>query len=92
MSNKDVSIVFKASDRLSESIRGMQKNVSNLQADVEAYRKVQDKVFNEKAEIKLDITKAKQSLKELEKEIKNGSQEADIILFSIALLPPPLLK
>ena len=68
MSGKDVSIVFRASDRLSESIRGMRGGVKGLSADVEAYRKLQKQVFEEKAKVKLDITEAKANLKELEKQ------------------------
>lgn len=79
MGNRDVSIVFKASDRLSESIKGMQKNVRGLSRDVSEYRKVQDTAFKEKAKISFDITQAKKELKELEKAVKQevaGSKEA----------------
>lgn len=76
MSDKDVSIVFRASDRLSESIRGMRSNVKGLSADVEAYRRVQRQTFEEKAKVKLDITEAKAHLKELEKAVKSGAAGA----------------
>ncbi len=76
---KDVSIVFKASDNLSDSIKHMRKNVDRLSRDVSEYRKIQDKAFDKKTEIKFDITKAKQELKELERAVKNnveGSEKA----------------
>lgn len=76
MGNRDVSIVFKASDRLSSSITSMRKNVKDLSRDVSEYRKVQDSAFEEKAKISYDITQAKQSLKELEKAAKDGSEGA----------------
>ena len=74
--SRDVSIVFKASDRLSDSIRSMRQNVNGLSRDVTEYRKIQDKAFREKAKISLDITQAKQSLKELEKAVKQGTDGA----------------
>lgn len=77
--SRDVSIVFKASDNLSNSIKQMQKNVNGLSRDVSEYRKVQDKAFEKKSEIKFDITKAKKELKELEKAVKQnveGSEKA----------------
>lgn len=79
MSNKDVSIVFKASDRLSESVRNMQKNVNSLSRDVTEYRKTQDQAFQKKAEIKFDIVQAKKDLKDLTKAVQDnvdGAKEA----------------
>lgn len=76
---KDVSIVFKASDNLSDSISKMKKNVKDLSRDVTEYRKIQDEAFNKKAEVKLDIAKAKRELAELTKAVKQnkeGSEEA----------------
>ncbi len=46
--SKDVSIVFKASDRLSESLKQMRKNVNSLSNDVTEYRKIQDQAFQKK--------------------------------------------
>lgn len=74
--SRDVSIVFKASDRLSESIRSMRQNVNGLSRDITEYRKIQDRAFREKAKISLDITQAKQNLKELEKAVKQGTDGA----------------
>ena len=76
MGNRDVSIVFKASDKLSESLRQMRKGVKSLETDVEDYKKLQQRVFEEKAQVKLDITQAKQNMKELEKAVRNGSEGA----------------
>lgn len=76
MGNRDVSVVFKASDRLSDSLHQMRKGVRGLESDVEHYKKVQQQVFQEKAQVKLDITQAKQSMKELEKAVRSGSEGA----------------
>ncbi len=76
MGNRDVSIVFKASDKLSDSLRQMRKGVKSLETDVEHYKKLQQRVFEEKAQVKLDITQAKQNMKELEKAVRNGSEGA----------------
>ena len=76
MGNRDVSIVFKASDKLSDSLRQMRKGVKSLETDVEHYKKLQQRVFEEKAQVKLDITQAKQNMKELEKAFRNGSEGA----------------
>lgn len=76
MLSKDVSIVFKASDNLSASLKNMRQGVKGLRTDVESYKKLQKEVFEEKAKVKLDITQAKQSMKELERAVKSGSEEA----------------
>lgn len=76
MGNRDVNVVFKASDRLSDSLHQMRKGVRGLESDVEHYKKVQQQVFQEKAQVKLDITQAKQSMKELEKAVRSGSDGA----------------
>lgn len=77
----DVSIVFKTHDKMSDSIRNIQKNVINLSHDIQELRKIQDEAFQKKAEIKYDITKAKDSLKELKKAVRDnvdGAKEAFI--------------
>lgn len=76
---KDVSIAFKASDNLTNSIQSMRKSVDGLSRDVSEYRKIQSQAFDKKTEIKFDISKAKQELKELEKAVKQnveGSEKA----------------
>ena len=76
---KDVSIAFKASDNLTHSIHSMRKSVNGLSRDVSEYRKIQSQAFDKKTEIKFDISKAKQELKELEKAVKQnveGSEKA----------------
>ncbi len=79
MSESDVSIVFKASDNLTRAVSEMRKSTQGLTKDIEGYRKIQVQAFEKKSEVKLDITKAKQELKELEKAVKQnaeGSEEA----------------
>lgn len=76
---KDVSIVFKASDNLSNSIRQIRKSVDGLSKDVTEYRKIQSQAFDKRTEVKFDMSKAKKELKDLEravKENKDGSEKA----------------
>lgn len=75
MSN-DISIVFKASDQLSHSVRQMRSNVGSLSRDVSDYRKIQSLAFDKKIEVKIETMKAKQELKELEKAVKNNQAGA----------------
>lgn len=74
---KDVSIVFKASDNLSNSIRQMRKSVDGLSKDVSEYRKIQSQAFDKKTELKLDMSKAKKELKELEKAVKENKEGSE---------------
>ena len=76
---KDVSIAFKASDNLTHSIQSMRKSVNGLSRDISEYRKIQSQAFDKKAEVKLDISKAKRELNELEKAVRqnvDGSEKA----------------
>ena len=59
MGNRDVSVVFKASDRLSDSLHQMRKGVRGLESDVEHYKKVQQQVFQEKGQARHYAGKAK---------------------------------
>ncbi|WP_053983804.1 tape measure protein [Niameybacter massiliensis] len=77
--SKDVSIAFKASDNLTHSVQSMRKSVGGLSRDVSEYRKIQSQAFDKRTEVKFDMTKAKQELKELEKAVKenvSGSEQA----------------
>ncbi len=76
MSNKDVSIVFRASNRMSADLRQMKGDVGGLSKEVKEYQRLQQQAFSEKAKVKLDIRDAKASIKELEKSMKSGSKEA----------------
>ena len=84
---QDVSIVFKASDNLTKSIQDMRKGVLGLTKDINEYRRIESDAFEKRAEVKLDITKAKKELKELEKAIKNGTIYTPISFFSENLTP-----
>lgn len=75
--SRDVSIVFKASDNLTHSIQSMRKSVDGLSRDVSEYRKIQAQAFDERTEIKFDITKAKAELKELEKAVKQNAEGSE---------------
>ncbi|MEG1152398.1 MAG: tape measure protein [Oscillospiraceae bacterium] len=75
----DISIAFKGIDNMSGAMREIRKNTQGLSRDIAEYRKIQADAFSQKVEAKLDITKAKQQLKELEKAVreeKEGSLEA----------------
>lgn len=74
---RDVSIVFKASDNLTQSIQSMRKSVDGLSRDVSEYRKIQAQAFDKRTEIKFDITKAKAELKELEKAVKKNAEGSE---------------
>lgn len=75
----DISIAFRASDNLTQSIRNMQKGVRDISRDISEYRKIQDDAFAKRTEIKLDAEKAKRELKEFAKAVKadkDGATEA----------------
>lgn len=74
---KDVSIAFKASDNLTHSIQQMRKSVGGLSRDVSEYRKIQSDAFDRKTEVKIDITKAKRELKELERAVKENTEGSE---------------
>ena len=76
MGNRDVSIVFKANDKLSESVKGMRGSVNGLRADVESFKKLKDETFDKEARIQLDINDAKKKLNDFNKEALKGSKEA----------------
>lgn len=79
--SKDISIVFKSQDQLSQSIIQMKEKVKEFGKDVADYKRIQDEAFGKKAELQLDMRKAKEELKELSKlvqEGKEGSSEAFI--------------
>lgn len=74
---QDVSIAFKASDNLTNCLRQMRRSVDGLSRDVSEYRRIQDQAFGKRAEIKLDMTRVKKELKELEQLIKAGDRSAE---------------
>lgn len=79
MGSKDVSVVFKATDRMSDTMMKMKGHADNLTKAIEACKKQQEEISSKKAEIKLDAAKAKQELKGLERDAKKGvagSEEA----------------
>lgn len=75
--SKDISIVFKSQDQLSQSILQMKQKVNEFGKDIADYRKIQDKAFGEKAKLQLDARKAKEELKELNKLIKQGKEGSE---------------
>lgn len=77
MGEKNVSVVFKARDRLSESIREMRDSVKGLRADVQDYGKTKDRILEEKTQVQLETKKARDNLRELSKEVKKGAEGAD---------------
>lgn len=75
MSN-DISVLFKAQDTLTAEIQKMRASVKQMGKDVADYKAIQDKAFKEKAELQLDLRKAKEELKELAKIEKDGTEES----------------
>ena len=71
--SKDVSVVFKATDRMSESLTKMKDNVNGLTKDIEKCQKEQERLSKQKADIKLDITNAQKAMKDLTQDIKKGA-------------------
>lgn len=76
MAKKDMSILFTAQDNLSKEIEKMRSNVKKMGKDVADYKAIQDKAFKEKAELQLDMRKAKQELKDLAKLERDGTEES----------------
>lgn len=74
---KDISIVFKAVDNLTNSVQQMRTTTKGLSKDISDYKKIQDEAFKNRAEVKLETSKAKQALKELEKAVKEGKEGAE---------------
>lgn len=74
---KDISIVFKAVDNLTNSVQQMRSSTKGLSKDISDYKKIQDEAFKNRAEVKLETSKAKQALKELEKAVKDGKDGAE---------------
>lgn len=75
MSN-DISVLFKAQDSLTAEIQKMRASVKEMGKDVADYKAIQDRAFKEKAELQLDLRKAKEELKELAKIEKDGTEES----------------
>ncbi len=69
----DVSVAFTASDRLTDSLLRMKKNVKDLSRDVDEYRKIQQQAFEKKIDVGKNIEKEKAALKELKKASKDSS-------------------
>lgn len=79
MGSKDVSVVFKATDRMSDTMMKMKGHADNLTKAIEACKKQQEEISSKKAEVKLDTKKAKDAMKGLERDVKKGvagSEEA----------------
>lgn len=77
MSEKNrMDILFVAQDNLSKEIEKMRSNVKKMGKDVADYKAIQDRAFKEKAELQLDMRKAKQDLKDLAKLERDGTEES----------------
>lgn len=73
---QDISVLFKAQDQLTQEIQKMRASVKEMGKDVADYKSIQDKAFKEKAELQLDLRKAREDLKELAKLEKDGTEES----------------
>lgn len=74
---RDVSIAFRASDNLTQSISSMRRSVTGLSRDVSEYRRIQAQAFDRKTEVRIDITRARQALKDLERDVRNNVEGAE---------------
>lgn len=72
MSDREVGIVFKATDNLTNSLNQMRNSTKGLTKDIEQYKKIQNEAFKQKAKLDIDITQAKSKLKDMEKAYKEG--------------------
>lgn len=69
----DVSVAFTASDKLTDSLLRMKKNVKDLSKDVDEYRKIQKQAFEKKIDISENIKKEKKALEDLKKTSKDNA-------------------
>lgn len=76
MAGERMDILFTAQDNLSKEIEKMRGSVKKMGKDVADYKSIQDKAFKEKAELQLDMRRAKQDLKELAKLERDGTEES----------------
>lgn len=72
----DISVLFTAQDKLTAEVQKMRESVKQMGKDVADYKSIQDKAFKEKAELQLDLRRAKEDLKELAKIEKDGTEES----------------
>lgn len=72
--SKDISIVFKSQDQLSQSVIQMKEKVKEFGKDIADYKRIQDEAFGKKAELQLDMRKAKEELKEMSKLVREGAE------------------
>ena len=80
MASRELSIVFKASNRMSADIRAIKGDMNGLSKEIKQYQKIQKETFSEKARLSWDIRDVKGSIRELEKGmkgIKGGTEETD---------------
>lgn len=77
--SREVGVVFKASDNLTNALNSMRNSTRNLSKDITDCKRIQEEAFGKRVDIKYDITKARESLKQLTKDVKNnveGSEDA----------------
>lgn len=72
----DISVLFTAQDKLTAEVQKMRESVKQMGKDVADYKSIQDKAFKEKAELQLDLRRAKEELKELAELERSGTEES----------------
>lgn len=70
--SKDISIVFKSQDQLSQPISQMRQKLNEFSKDIEEYKKIQDKAFGKEIKLQLDTKNVKKELTEINKLIKQS--------------------
>lgn len=72
----DISVLFTAQDKLTAEVQKMRESVKQMGKDVADYKSIQDKAFKEKAELQIDLRRAKEELKELAELERSGTEES----------------
>ena len=67
-----VEIIYKGTDNLSNSIKDIKHNGLGLKKEIDSCEEEKQKLFDAKAQKKLELTQAKNELKKFTKEIKKG--------------------
>ncbi|MHC1750780.1 MAG: hypothetical protein AB9856_21105 [Cellulosilyticaceae bacterium] len=74
---KDVSIVFRATDNFSSSVRAMQANMKGLNVELSTYKALQTKIMGKPMQANMDITQARTSIKEFTSDIEKLNTQSE---------------
>lgn len=80
----DTSIVVTITDRYSDSLKKMSSTTKSFSKDVDGLEDTLSHLTKNKAELKIELTKAKQQLKEAENRFKSTGSEVDRLTYLFA--------